>query len=58
MTQVLEDALEDTAIDFIRDYEQYDESTKRFLKKRAVDPTFDAKEKQRLENGLRAFLKS
>lgn len=58
LTQVLEDMADELAMEFRQEFETGNESTTKFLKKRAVDPGYDEKEAQRLANQLNAWLKS
>lgn len=51
-TQILEDAVEDKAFEYIREFESYDPETNEFLKRRALDPQADEKEAERLAEQL------
>ena len=56
MTDILEDALEEQAIQFIHEFEMADEETNRFAKDRLIDPQADEREKQKLADQLNAAL--
>ena len=56
LTQILEDAVENEGINYIREFESGDEGTKKFVKRRTLNPEYDHEEQKRLANMLNSFL--
>jgi TRAP-type C4-dicarboxylate transport system substrate-binding protein len=58
LTQVLEDAVEELGIRYIQEFESLDDETNEFLKKRALKPNYDEKEKERLAKMLNKMVRA
>ena len=57
-TQMLTDAVEDRAFDYIQEFEGFDTETNEFLKRRILDPQADEKEAERLAEQLNKAMKA
>ena len=56
MSQILEDAAEEQAINFMQEFESHDEETNKFMKQREVDPKADEKESKKLADQINRAL--
>jgi hypothetical protein len=52
LTEILEDAAEQDAINYIREYESYDKETNDFAKRRVLDPNADEDEMKKIAEQL------
>ncbi len=58
LTQILEDAVQEQAHQYIAEFESFDEGTNRYAKKHATDKKFVEQDRKQLENAINDFLTS